>query len=384
VNLAGLPAGVTFDATTQTFTLDPTNAAYATLNDGQNANVVVNYSVSDGITSTATSVAFTVNGVGTPSGVTLIGTAANNTLTGGSGNDFIDGGAGRDTMIGLGGDDTYVVDNSRDVVVEVAGDGIDTVLSSVSATLSANVENLTLTGLNSINGTGNALDNVIIGNSAANNLSGNAGDDHLFGGASADRLNGGTGNDYLDGGLGGDNMDGGSGNDTYVVDSTLDRISDGSGIDTVLTTLLSYTMSRDIETLNFTGIGSFTGTGNSSANTITGGAGADILDGAAGNDTLNGGAGADVLIGGRGTDTFAFNFGEATSDRVSDFTGAGITVGDMLMFSGYGNGTLTHVGTTDHYVITADAAHGGLSEEIVITGVTNLNLSVGSNDFVFV
>ena len=58
----------------------------------------------------------------------------------------LDGGAGADTLVGGTGNDTYVVDNAGDVVTEGAGAGTDTVQSSVTFTLGANVENLTLTG----------------------------------------------------------------------------------------------------------------------------------------------------------------------------------------------------------------------------------------------
>ena len=96
----------------------------------------------------------------------------------------------------------------------------------------------------------------------------------------------------------------------------------------------------------------------------------------------------DVNGDGRGTDagadTFVFNLGEAGGDRVADFTGAGATADDVLIFTGYGNSTLSRVGSTDHYLITADAVHGGIIEDITLTGVTNLNLAVGSNDFMFV
>ena len=70
-------------------------------------------------------------------------------------------------MIGGAGNDTYVVDAAGDVVTENATEGTDLVQSAATYTLSANVENLTLTGTSAINGTGNALDNVLTGNSAA-------------------------------------------------------------------------------------------------------------------------------------------------------------------------------------------------------------------------
>ena len=109
---------------------------------------------------------------------TLTGTSGNNVLTGLAGNDRLDGGAGADRMLGGTGNDTYVVDNAGDVVDETDGDGTDTVQSSISFSLAdgahaiGSVENLTLTGTASINATGNELDNVLIGNSAANVLIG--------------------------------------------------------------------------------------------------------------------------------------------------------------------------------------------------------------------
>ena len=86
---------------------------------------------------------------------TLNGGAGNDTLSGGDGNDTLDGGTGSDNMNGGLGDDLYIVDSAGDVAGEVAG-GIDTVQSSVTHTLSTNMENLTLTGAAAINGTGNA------------------------------------------------------------------------------------------------------------------------------------------------------------------------------------------------------------------------------------
>ena len=98
-------------------------------------------------------------------------------------------------MYGGLGNDTYIVDNAGDVVTENPGEGSDLVQSSITYTLGSDVENLTLTGSNAINGTGNGLDNILTGNSAANVLSGGDGDDTIHGGGGADMLTGGIGND---------------------------------------------------------------------------------------------------------------------------------------------------------------------------------------------
>jgi Ca2+-binding RTX toxin-like protein len=125
------------------------------------------------------------------------GAAGNDSLDGGAANDTLDGGAGADNLTGGAGNDTYVLDNAKDVVTELANEGTDTVKSSVSHILGAEVENLTLTGAAAITGTGNALANVIVGNTAANILSGGLGNDTLDGGKGADKLTGGDGSDHF-------------------------------------------------------------------------------------------------------------------------------------------------------------------------------------------
>jgi hypothetical protein len=100
-------------------------------------------------------------------------------------------------MDGGAGDDTCIVDSSFDSVFENSGEGNDTVLSSVTHTLTANVENLQLTGNSAIDGTGNSGNNVITGNSAANVLNGGSGNDVLTGGAGIDTLSGGSGIDAI-------------------------------------------------------------------------------------------------------------------------------------------------------------------------------------------
>ena len=151
---------------------------------------------------------------------TAQGGAGDDKLNGEAGNDTLNGEAGADTMNGGSGNDTLVVDNNLDTTT--GGTGIDLVQSSITRSLGADLENLTLTGAGVINGTGNALANVINGNAANNTLSGLGGNDMLNGNAGNDMLLGSTGNDTLNGGFGIDNMQGNVGNDIYVVDNALD------------------------------------------------------------------------------------------------------------------------------------------------------------------
>ena len=195
-------------------------------------DLVIEYS-GGGIDTIASSVSFTLpgfveklqltgiynmNGYGNPLDNLITGNGCNNTLygyaghdslsgeagtdylSGGDGNDTLSGGTGADTLIGGNGNDLYILDNSGDIVSESysAGfGGIDTVQSMISFTLGYSVENLTLTGGGDLNGTGNELANLIIGNGYANILSGLNGNDTLCGGAGIDKLTGGNGNDLF-------------------------------------------------------------------------------------------------------------------------------------------------------------------------------------------
>ena len=138
---------------------------------------------------------------------TLYGLAGNDTINGGLAADYLDGGLGADIMNGGDGSDTYIVDNVGDVVGESFNDvigGVDTVYSSANHTLGFGIENLTLTGIANINGTGNGNNNVITGNSGNNTLSGLAGNDTLIGSSGNDSLTGGSGVDTLWGNQGAD------------------------------------------------------------------------------------------------------------------------------------------------------------------------------------
>uniref|UniRef100_UPI0015F926CD beta strand repeat-containing protein n=1 Tax=Aureimonas sp. ME7 TaxID=2744252 RepID=UPI0015F926CD len=285
-------------------------------------------------------------------GTTLTGNELANSLTGSIGNDTLDGGAGADTLIGGKGSDTYIVDSVGDVVIEKPSEGTDRILASVSYRLTENVEDLTLTGSDAINGTGNALGNVILGNAANNIIDGGAGADTMAGGKGDDtyyvdhaddvvvewsnegtdsvyasvsyslaghienlfltgsgNLNGtgnwldnlvvgNAGNNVLDGGSGADTMVGGAGNDTYYVDNIGDVVVENAneGIDTVYTSLSNYRLGANVENLVFTGVWGTSLYGNELGNRLTGNVGGDTLDGGVGADTMSGGLGNDTYI----------------------------------------------------------------------------------------
>ncbi|SHK39300.1 Concanavalin A-like lectin/glucanases superfamily protein, partial [Roseomonas rosea] len=147
---------------------------------------------------------------GTEGNDRLIGTDGADIIAGLGGDDRLLGGAGSDQMFGGLGDDGYMVDDAGDVVVELAGEGYDRVTARIDYVLGANVEKLMLEGA-AVSGTGNALDNRILGTDGANILSGLDGEDALVGNGGNDQLLGGAGDDRLVGGAGADSMAGGLG-----------------------------------------------------------------------------------------------------------------------------------------------------------------------------
>jgi Ca2+-binding RTX toxin-like protein len=346
---SALPAWLSFNASTRSFTGTPsaagTTSVRVTATDAGGLATsdvfdLVVTSADKNLTGTAGADTLT-GGIGND---TLSGLAGNDSLTGAAGNDLLDGGAGNDTMVGGTGNDTYVVDSTTDVVTEAAGEGTDTVQSSITLTLAANVENLVLTGTAAINGTGNALANSLTGNSA---------------------------NNTLDGGTGADTMAGGAGNDSYVVDNAADVITElvGEGTDSVSRSV-TYTLAANVENLTLTGTTAINGTGNASDNVLTGNSANNTLTGGAGNDTLDGGTGNDTMVGGTGDDTYVVN---VATDVVTENASEGI---DTVQSSV----TLTLAANVENLVLTGTTAINGTGNTLdnVLTGNSAANTLTGA------
>jgi Ca2+-binding RTX toxin-like protein len=232
---------------------------------------------------------------------------------------WLNGGAGADLMTGGLGNDVYFADSLGDRIVENAGEGSDTVVTSLASfdLTGTNVEDVWFVSATSINVIGNSWANVLVATAGADNLAGGDGDDTLVGN---------EGDDVLDGGQGVDRMIGGSGNDTYLVDDSGDVATEGTagagGQDTVFAAV-SFSLAANIETLVLTGSDVISGTGNSAANTLNGAINlsANTLTGLAGDDIYVVDAGDTVIEGTNGgTDTVVASGSYSLGANVENLT----------------------------------------------------------------
>jgi Ca2+-binding RTX toxin-like protein len=224
----------------------------------------------------------------------------------------------------------------------------------VTYAIQANIENLTLTGTDGINATGNTLNNILVGN---------------------------TGSNILDGGAGIDTLIGGAGDDTYSVDSTTDVITEAvnAGSDTVASSVtFSLAAIANVENLSLTGTASIRGTGNSVNNMIIGNSGSNQLNGGAGIDTLVGGFGDDTYVVDSSTDTINELAGQGTDQIQSSvsFSLAAIANVENLSLSGALN--LNARGNSLNNLLIGN---GG--DNVLDGGLGNDNLIGGSGDDVF-
>ncbi|TMJ13827.1 MAG: calcium-binding protein, partial [Alphaproteobacteria bacterium] len=293
--------------------------------------------------------------------ITGVGNALDNIMIGNSGNNTLSPGAGADTMTGGLGNDVYYVDNLGDIVSENAGEGTDTVKSSIAYTLGANLENLELTGSANLSGAGNGLDNIITGNSGANLLTGGAGNDTLIGGVGADTLVGGIGNDIY-------RIDGG--------DSIAEAA--GEGTDTVQVAF-NYTLLANFEVLTLTGTANLNGTGNSADNSLNGNSGNNMLDGGAGADQMFGGLGDDIYLvdnlGDKAIETNAVGGTDEVRSSVSFVLGGNVE--NLLLIGG---GAVNGFGNVLANVMTGNGASNSISGA---GGADVLDGGGGNDSFVY-
>ena len=317
----------------------------------------------------------------------LYGQGGRDLLEGGAGNDILDGGTEADRMIGGDGDDFYVVDNRNDAVIEAANGGIDTVrvATLVRYTLGDDLENLWIERAGGARGTGNALDNMLLGYSGGDTLDGAAGNDVADGGAGNDLLLGSAGSDQLRGGLGIDRV-------SYAASAAAVRIDLAAGLG----------HGGDAEGDTYTGVENVTGTGfadllygDAAANALAGGGGNDVISGGDGNDVAIGGGGADRLVGGAGahdTLSYAGSAGAVIVDLAAQTAAGGDATGDVFrgfedVDGGLGNDTITGTARANRLYGSAgdDTVSGGDGNDTVEggTGVDVLDGGGGIDTLAF-
>ncbi len=316
-----------------------------------------------------------IGGIATPTEAASVG-AGNDTLIGNDGNNVLNGGAGNDTMFANTTGDTVA-----------GGDGTDTVKFTPSVAgqkfaLAADVESLEILGGLAANGTGNDLDNALIGNSAANSLTG------------------GAGNDTLDGKGGADTMAGGEGDDLYFVDAAADRVqedgtTDGDEIRSNVTINLAnasgvVSVGNDrIEKVMLPGALVANITGNALDNVLTGNAAANVLDGGPGDDTMIGNAGNDTYV--------VDSTGDVVQETIAGAAGGTDTVQSSISYTLgtnleklllTGTGDINGTGNAANNVLTgnsgANVLDGGAGADTMAGGAGSDILLGGDDDDSFV
>jgi Ca2+-binding RTX toxin-like protein len=290
------------------------------------------------------------------------GNALANIVTGNAGNNVLDGAGAADTLAGGLGDDTYIYD-PLDTIVENADEGIDTVRSAVSvAALAANVENLVLTGAAAINGAGNALNNEITGNGAANTLSGGAGNDRFIGFTLGDVVNGDADVDRI------------------VLAATNAALNAAVNAALVNVEIIDATGAAAGVTINLNNQAEgFTILGSANGDTLTGTAATDAIDAGGGNDVINAQGGADIVLAGAGNDTInGFN----GADLIDGGAGADVLVltATSATLNAAGDGDLINVETinaTGAATITINLSNQ--TEGFVVTGGGGIDTLTGGN-----
>ncbi len=235
----------------------------------------------------------------------LWGFGGNDSLLGTDGDDTLEGGAGLDVMTGGAGDDVYIVQDAGDTVVELMGEGFDTVLAESDFSIQGtDVEWLEMTDTDHHTGIGNDLRNYLYASVSGSSLFGEGGNDEMFGRNGNDSLHGGAGNDHLLGREGDDLLAGDDGDDELRADEGNDVLVGGAGNDRL------YGDQGNDRLDGSAGDDSLWGAEGDDI--LQGGDGSDILRGEDGRDQLFGGDGDDTLLNSRGGDSLAGGDGDDT------------------------------------------------------------------------
>ncbi len=300
----------------------------------------------------------------------------NDTIRSFGGNDVIDGGLGADDMTGGNGNDVYYVDNVGDNITELAGQGYDTVNTTLNVHFLTDGDHLDRV---IFQGTGNF---VTRGNELDNLMNGNAGNDRfVLDSGGADTFSGGSGRDYFDARLST------TGITVRLDDQTLnDGDASGDTFASIEAFFGSLTEADYMQTgaarARFSGFGgNDTLIGGTSVDFLQGGADNDTLEGHEARDTLHGGTGNDMMTGGVDRDQFLFveaNFGqdmvmdfEDDLDYLKVFSAVADNINDFIIT---GNGTST-------VTLTLDDGTG--SNSIMLISHDGSNMTIDAGDVLF-
>lgn len=318
----------------------------------------------------------------------IIGSAFADKLTGDDSNNQITGGAGIDSLAGNGGDDTFFIQTGTDhpltegiaggagydkIVFNSTIDGDSLVLNANDAVeevdtgdpgnyyegwRAQNIDASQVANTIEIKITGNAGNNILIGNDAANVIDSGVGLDSIYGhggndlitlsgfitfsGESSDSkyVDAGAGDDTINGSWSSDRIHGGEGADTIYSDAAPfadDYVYGDGGNDSIF--IGGNGDSRFSESFVDGGAGDDIITCEvNNRESINGGEGADSIYSAGGDDFVDGGAGSDHIDAGDGDDTVIYDAADSSaeggngidtldaSEAAADTTGNGVNI----------------------------------------------------------
>lgn len=258
-----------------------------------------------------------------------------------------------DTMVGGIGDDTYVVDSLYDRVLENAGEGRDTIVTSLAA--------YSLAALPEIE--------RLFGDASAQTLTGNASDNAIRSGGGADTLDGAGGDDRLTIAGVPAHVEGGTGVDTLVIAAGASIALSPDSISGIERVLVQDGATLDMSAFAAPLVPLRSVSSVDGGATIIGTGGEDRIFGGDGADTLAGGGGADRMIGGLGDDLYRV---DAPGDGVIEKAAGGFDTVEAAIDWTLGR-------NLEALVLGEGGAIAGTGNKLgnVLTGNANANLLSG-------